>query len=99
MLWGAQAISEAEAAVSLPLQTLCLAVFDATLVHVLNTVAPGRWFGLKQTICDALNRTKVAKILQIIESTYSDVDVLFLQEVAAVFPENARELAPQLAAR
>lgn len=41
------AITPVEAAVSLPLQTLCLAIFDATLTHMLNTLAPGRWFPIK----------------------------------------------------
>ena len=48
------AITEAEEAVSIPLQLLCGAIFDATLVHMLNTVAPGTWFPLKQSICESL---------------------------------------------
>ena len=52
------AISPEEEAVSIPLQLLCGAIFDATLVHMLNTVAPGKWFPLKQAICESLMSRK-----------------------------------------
>ena len=41
------AITDEEEAISVPLQLLCCAIFDATLVHVLNTLAPGAWHDLK----------------------------------------------------
>ena len=43
------AISAEEEAVSIPLQTLCQAIFDAILVHIVNTVsAGGKWQQLQQ---------------------------------------------------
>eukprot|EP00966_Prymnesium_polylepis_P180992 4192188-Prymnesium_polylepis.1 len=45
------AVSEAEEAISIPLQALCIGVFDAILVHMLNTLSPtGGWQRLKQEI-------------------------------------------------
>ena len=32
-----------EEAISIPLQTLCLAIFDSILVHMLNHVSPNHW--------------------------------------------------------
>jgi hypothetical protein len=36
-------ITPEEEAVSIPLQTLCLAIFDSILVHMLNQVSPKHW--------------------------------------------------------
>jgi hypothetical protein len=83
------AISPEEEAVSIPLQLLCGAIFDATLVHMLNTVAPGKWFPLKQAICESLMSRKQDLLLGIVESHYAKLDVLFLQEVAGVFVDQA----------
>jgi hypothetical protein len=40
-------VTEAEEAISLPLQIACMAAFDAILVHVVNQLAPGKWHGVK----------------------------------------------------
>ena len=37
------AITPEEEAISIPLQTLCLAIFDSILVHMLNEVSPTHW--------------------------------------------------------
>jgi len=51
------AITEVEEQVSLPLQTMCGAIFDAILVHMMNTVStPDTWQPLKRTIVDSLNK-------------------------------------------
>ena len=78
------AISEEEEAVSLPLQTLAGAIFDAILVHMLNTVAPAKWQPLRADMCDKLNRRKVDRTVEILEAYAGNgAEVLFLQEVAA----------------
>jgi len=91
------AVSEAEEAISIPLQALCIGVFDAILVHMLNTLSPtGGWQRLKQEIIANIYANKGARILEIIDTTYSGTDVCFLQEVATemkTFIEGSR-LAP-----
>ena len=52
------AITTDEAAVSLPLQTLALAIFDATLVYLLNYLAPTTWQPLRSELCHNLNIKK-----------------------------------------
>ena len=83
------AIEEAEEAVSRPLSAALLAVFDATLVHVLNTVAAGHnadWQKIRKDMCAALNDKKHERTAAILESTtYADCDVIFLQESSATF--------------
>merc|ERR1719502_2589643 len=79
------ALSEDEERLSIPLQTLCGAIFDAILVHMMNSVAPTTWQPLRAELCEALNRGKDAKTAAILETRYADADVLFLQETAASF--------------
>jgi hypothetical protein len=48
-------LSEEEERISLPLQALNLALFDAVLVHMMNTLSPdGEWLTIKRRLCDAL---------------------------------------------
>jgi hypothetical protein len=90
------ALTEEEEAISVPLQALCCAVFDAILVHMLNTVAPGAWQGVKSALCATLSTNKVALTVQILEQQYADADVIFLQECSAAFAEALGKL-PSLA--
>mmetsp|Transcript_21370 Transcript_21370/g.49306 ORF Transcript_21370/g.49306 Transcript_21370/m.49306 type:complete len:403 (-) Transcript_21370:826-2034(-) len=77
---------------SLPLQTLCGAIFDAILVHMMNKVStPSVWQPLKRTLVDHLNRKKIPHTLQILESTYVDSDILTMQEVSTSFIETAKK--------
>lgn len=87
-------ITEEEEAHSLGLQTMCLAVFDAILFHILDSVASSAWQPLRKSICDALYRNKEQQILTILTTTYPTAAVVFLQEVAASFVEKfkAREM-------
>mmetsp|Transcript_8082 Transcript_8082/g.17509 ORF Transcript_8082/g.17509 Transcript_8082/m.17509 type:complete len:534 (-) Transcript_8082:158-1759(-) len=79
-------VTPQEEAISLPLQTLCQAIFDCVWVHILNTVSPtGSWLTLKRQICEHLVESKTQRIIQILENCYSHFDVVFLQEVAATF--------------
>ena len=85
-------ITEQEEADSLPLQTMCGAIFDAILVHMMNTVAtsPKAWQDLKMTMVENLNKQKVPHTLQILEKTYGDTDIITLQEVSSSFIDQAR---------
>ena len=78
------AISLEEQAASIPLQILCLAIMDAILLHMLNTVAPGTWQRLRKTLADALILNKQARLCQVLES-HDDVEVFFIQEASAAF--------------
>lgn len=78
-------ITEEEAAVSVPLETLCMAIFDAILVHMMNKVGPSTWEGIRADICLKLNEQKSDRTVQILSTTYADSDVEFLQEVAGNF--------------
>ena len=83
-------ITEEEAAVSIPLQTMSLAIFDAILVHMLNSINPG-WVNIRETICTKLNRQKNARSIEILTRTYKDYDIHFLQEVGSSFMSAAQK--------
>ena len=84
-------ITEQEETDSLPLQTMCGAIFDAILVHMMNTVSePKEWQDLKKTMVENLNKQKVPHTLQILETTYADSDIITLQEVSSSFIDQAR---------
>ncbi len=85
------AITLEEEAMSLPLQTLSLAVFDAILIHMMNQLAPNTWQGLRSEICAALNQKKMPRVLEILQLSYSGADIIFLQEVAASFMSVVQE--------
>merc|ERR1719401_2040006 len=77
-------ITEEEEKVSLPLQTLCGALFDAILVHMMNTVSkPDVWQPLKRKMVESLNRQKVPRTLSILEQTYITSDIIMLEETSA----------------
>ena len=83
------ALSEDEERLSIPLQTLCGAIFDAILVHMMNSIAPTTWQPLRSELCAALNSQKDSRTLEILERTYGDADVLFVQEAASAFVKTA----------
>lgn len=84
-------VTEEEEELSLPLQTMCGAIFDAILVHMMNTVSqPEVWQPLKHTMVEALNRKKVQNTLRIIREAYGDTDIFMLQEVSSSFIDDAR---------
>jgi len=47
------ALTPDEERISIPLQVLCLAIFDAILVHVLNTVSKDKWQGIRSSLAEA----------------------------------------------
>jgi len=84
-------ITEQEEKDSLPLQTMCGAIFDAILVHMMNTVSePDTWQALKQTMVEALNKKKVPHTLEILGNEYVKSDIITLQEVSSAFIDQAR---------
>jgi hypothetical protein len=84
-------ITDQEEKDSLPLQTMCGAIFDAILVHMMNTVSdPAVWQDLKKTMVLNLNKQKVPHTLSILETTYADSDIITLQEVSSSFIDQAR---------
>jgi len=87
------ALTEAEERVSLPLQTLAGAIFDAILVHMANTLHPHGWQALRADMCDKLNRRKDARTVEILDGAYRSDDVIFLQETATAFRASASATA------
>ena len=85
-------ITTQEEADSLPLQTMCGAIFDAILVHMMNSVSPSprEWQDLKQTMVENLNKKKVPRTLEILETQYTHSDIITLQEVSSSFIDQAR---------
>jgi len=67
---------------------MCGAIFDAILVHMMNTVSePETWQGLKRTMVEKLNKQKVSGTLDILDKAYSTSDIITLQEVSIAFIE------------
>jgi len=84
-------ITEEEEKDSLPLQTLCGAIFDSILVSMMNTVStPDKWQPLKKTMVENLNKQKVPHTLSILEKQYMDSDIITLQEVSTSFIGEAK---------
>ena len=78
-------ITPEEEKISIPLQTLCAAIFDAILVNMLNTLEPTGWQPLREDMCNKLNRHKLERTIDILQHSYADSDIIFLQEVASAF--------------
>jgi len=90
------ALTEAEETMSLPLQTLCLAVFDAVLVSSLNAVAPAAWPALRARVTVEMSpAAKTRKTIQLLEREFdADVAVVFLQEVGPALASYLRTRLP-----
>mmetsp|Transcript_72710 Transcript_72710/g.189167 ORF Transcript_72710/g.189167 Transcript_72710/m.189167 type:complete len:564 (-) Transcript_72710:76-1767(-) len=86
------AVTEDEERMNIPLQLLCLAIFDAVILHFMNKLSPdGVWQVAKARICDKLYVRKQAMTLDILARRYGEVQVVCLQEVAAVFEDEFRQ--------
>ena len=73
---------------------MCGAIFDAILVHMMNTVEkPEVWQPLKSTMVESLNKQKVPHTMEILEKVYIDSDIITLQEVSSSFIDQARDSA------
>lgn len=84
------AITEEEESISIPLQVLCLAIFDCILVHMMNEVSGNDWIDIKKQLCSQLNKNKIPKTCEILHSKYSDSDIIALQECGAIFIEKIK---------
>lgn len=85
------AITEEEEAISVPLQCLCLAIFDAILVHMMQVLSPdGHWLRIKESICNATFRKKSAITTRILQS-YSGCAVICLQEASEAYLQSLRQ--------
>ena len=83
-------VTEEEERVSLPLQTLALAIFDSILVHMITSVSRDGWQEVRSTICASLNKRKAQRTLEILREHYRTRDVIFLQETASSFADRVR---------
>merc|ERR1719401_2341598 len=82
------AVTEEEERLSIPLQVLCQAIFDAIIVYIMNKLSPDcSWQIIKSEICDNLYRGKHKRTVNILADKYGSVDVICLQEVAAIFSD------------
>mmetsp|Transcript_123825 Transcript_123825/g.228207 ORF Transcript_123825/g.228207 Transcript_123825/m.228207 type:complete len:324 (-) Transcript_123825:89-1060(-) len=71
---------------SIPLQTLCMAIFDAVLVHIMSSLSPdGRWQDIKKSMVESMITKKDELVLDILRQTCAGVDIICLQEVALSF--------------
>jgi len=85
------AITEEESIHSLPLQTMCGAIFDAILIHIMNTVSTFEvWHPLKLEMAEALIQNKVPRTLDLLYKTYGKSDVITLQEVSHSFVDQSK---------
>ena len=80
-------ITSEEEIVSIPLQTLCIAIFDVILVDMMNKISKNDWQTIRSDICLKLNKQKNDRTIEILYNTYNDNDIIFLQEVAGNFKE------------
>lgn len=74
------AVTAEEEAASIPLQIVLQGVFDAVLVRLMHGLGGAHWQPLRQEICLSLNQRKNERLLEILQQTYADADVVFLQE-------------------
>lgn len=84
------AITEKEEQMSIPLQMVYVAVFDAILIHLMNSKGGDIWQDLRRDICTSLNVRKSSNLLSILQTTYQDADVIFLQEAGNQLVEMLR---------
>eukprot|EP01059_Diplonema_ambulator_P007306 TRINITY_DN16780_c0_g1_i1.p1 TRINITY_DN16780_c0_g1~~TRINITY_DN16780_c0_g1_i1.p1 ORF type:complete len:529 (+),score=88.70 TRINITY_DN16780_c0_g1_i1:46-1632(+) len=74
-------VTDDEMEMSIPLQTLYGAIFDTVIIHTLNTLDKN-WGVVRKEMCDKLNKGKTSRIMSILSDTYTDCDVIFLQEAS-----------------
>jgi len=85
------ALTTEEEKISVPLQTLCISIFDAFLVKMVFTIAPDTWQQLRKDICVKLCSEKDKNTANILSNTYKDFDIFFLQETSVAFLQLAKE--------
>ena len=88
------ALTIAEEAASIPLQILCLALFDAILTHLLSLVARDIWQPVRRALCRSHLDGKSIAAASILRSSYSFAQVIFVQEASADFAARAAIALP-----
>jgi hypothetical protein len=73
------AVTPEEEAVSVPLQTLYLAVFDAAMLRVVTSAAPDTWLSVKRALTSHMVDGKDLRLIHVLEDAYGDMDVMCLQ--------------------
>jgi len=85
-------ISNEEEKMSLPLQTVHLAILDAILIHICDSVSEkGEFLEIKKEILDSLVNKKNDTTLAILKSTYADCNIIMLQECTEAFIAKLKE--------
>ena len=84
------AVTPQEEGCSLALQCLHLALFDAVLVHLMNTLAPDSWQEIRDEICARLISGKDEASAAILAQHFEENDVICLQECARSYSELLR---------
>lgn len=85
------AISVEEEEISIPLQVVCLAIFDCILLHMMINVSGNEWIAIKDQLCEKLNKDKVNRTCNILDNTYGESSIVALQECGAVFLEQIKK--------
>eukprot|EP00941_MAST-03F_sp_MAST-3F-sp1_P004876 g4876.t1 len=81
-------LSRDEELISLPLSTLCLAIFDAIELYIVEEVARDSWQDLRQQISTSLSVNKAVQTAKIIAGDpFHDRVVWFIQEAQISFAE------------
>jgi len=74
------AVTLEEESASIPLQIVLQGIFDAVLVNLMQSKGRDIWQKLRRDICMSLNSKKNDRIMEILKTTYSNADIVFLQE-------------------
>lgn len=85
------ALTEEEESISKTLAIFHLALFDSILVHMMNTIDKSAWQDIRSTLCNNLNLHKNDRTIEILESSYSDMQLIFLQETSNNFYHSLTE--------
>ena len=78
------AVTAAEEKMSIPLQMLAQAIFDAIMVYMMGAVTPDHsWQPLRKKLCEGLNARKGERTLEVLSAHAERTAVAFVQESAA----------------
>ena len=86
------AISIKEQAISVQLQILALAILDAIFIFIVNRAFPSKWESVRTELCKGLIHNKSSRICSILDQSYNQMDVVFIQEAAAVFVQQVQNV-------
>ncbi len=72
-----------------PLQIIRLAILDSIFIYFVNLAAGSSWESIRSTLCRTLINEKDQQVYRILAQSYSDRDVVFVQEAAAALVQRA----------